>query len=68
MSSFLQELQKEKNRITVQLDQGSRRLSQVEEEKKSAEQSHKRSQGLLDELKGKLAGRDFIASGYLAKH
>lgn len=53
MSSSLQELQKEKNSTTVQLDQSSRRLNQLEEEKKSADQSFKRTQGLLDDLKGK---------------
>lgn len=52
----LQELQKEKNSLTVQLDQSSRRLSQLEEEKKSADQSLKRTQGLLDDIKGKRVG------------
>lgn len=52
--SFLKELQKEKNTATVQLDQSSRRLSQLEEEKKSADQSLKRTQGLLDDIKGEL--------------
>jgi len=52
--SSLQELQKEKNSASVQLDQSSRRLSQLEEEKKSADQSFKRTQGLLDDLKGTL--------------
>lgn len=50
--SVLQELQREKNSVTVQLDQSSRRLSQLEEEKKSTDQSLKRTQGLLDDLKG----------------
>lgn len=53
ISSSLQELQKEKNNMTVQLDQSNRRLSQLEEEKKSSNQSLKRTQGLLDDLKGK---------------
>lgn len=47
-----QELQKEKNRLTVELEQSSRRLSQLEEEKRSTEQSLKRAQGSLDDLKG----------------
>lgn len=38
--------------MTVQLDQSSRRLTQLEEEKKSADQSLKRTQGLVDDLKG----------------
>lgn len=42
--------------MTVQLDQSSRRLNQLEEEKKSVDQSLKRNQGLLDDLKGKLVG------------
>ena len=58
VSTFLppphQELQREKNSLTVQLDQSSRRLSQLEEEKKSGDQSLKRTQGQLDDLKGKL--------------
>lgn len=48
----LQELQKEKNCTSVQLDQSTRRLSQLEEEKKASDQSFKRTQGLLDDLKG----------------
>lgn len=51
-SSSRQELQKERNSVTVQLDQSSRRLTQLEEEKKSADQSLKRTQGLVDDLKG----------------
>lgn len=50
--SSQQELQKERNSVTVQLDQSSRRLTQLEEEKKSADQSLKRTQGLVDDLKG----------------
>lgn len=38
--------------MTVQLDQSSRRLTQLEEEKKSVDQSLKRTQGLVDDLKG----------------
>lgn len=38
--------------MTVQLDQSSRRLTQLEDEKKSADQSLKRTQGLVDDLKG----------------
>lgn len=53
--SSCQELQKEKNTVTVQLDQSSRRLAQLEEEKKSTDQSLKRTQGMVDDLKGKLA-------------
>ncbi|XP_030232437.1 centromere protein F isoform X1 [Gadus morhua] len=49
----MEELLKEKNSVSVQLDQGSRRLSQLEEEKKSSEQSFKRTQGLLDDMKAK---------------
>lgn len=41
--------------MTVQLDQSSRRLAQLEEEKKSTDQSLKRTQGMVDDLKGKLA-------------
>lgn len=52
ISSSWQELQKERNSVTVQLDQSSRRLTQLEEEKKSADQSLKRTQGLVDDLKG----------------
>lgn len=51
---FNQELQKEKNSVTLQLDQSSRHLSQLEEEKKNAEQNLKRTQGSLDDLKGKI--------------
>ena len=59
----LQELQKEKNVVVVQLDQSSRRLSQLEEEKKSTDQSLKRTQGLLDDLKGELdSGRGHLGS------
>ena len=57
----LQELQREKNSVTVQLDQSSRRLSQLEEEKKGADQSFKRTQGLLDDLKGKLVIETLVA-------
>lgn len=39
--------------MTVQLDQSSRRLTQLEEEKKNTDQSLKRTQGLVDDLKGK---------------
>lgn len=39
--------------MTVQLDQSSRRVTQLEEEKKNADQSLKRTQGLVDDLKGK---------------
>lgn len=53
--SSCQELQKEKNTVTVQLDQSSRRLAQLEEEKKGTDQSLKRTQGMVDDLKGKLA-------------
>ena len=42
--------------MSVQLDQGSRRLSQLEEEKRSSEQSFKRTQGLLDDMKGERGG------------
>lgn len=52
-SSSWQELQKERNSVTVQLDQSSRRVTQLEEEKKNADQSLKRTQGLVDDLKGK---------------
>lgn len=48
-----QELQKEKNTLTLQLDQSSRHLTQLEEEKKNTEQNLKRTQGLFDDLKGK---------------
>lgn len=51
---FNQELQKEKNSLTVQLDQSSRCLTQLEEEKKKTEQTLKSTQGLLDDLKGKI--------------
>lgn len=51
---FNQELQKEKNSLTVQLDQSSRCLTQLEEEKKKTEQTLKSTQGLLDVLKGKI--------------
>lgn len=51
-SSSLQELQKEKNTMTVQLDRSTRSLSQLEEEKRSSEQTLKRTQGLLEDLKG----------------
>lgn len=47
-------MQKEKNIVSVQLDQSSRRLIQLEDEKKNADQSLKRTQGLLDDRKGKL--------------
>lgn len=63
ISSSPQELQKEKNSTTVQLDQSSRRLSQLEEEKKSADQSLKRTQGLLDDLKGNLVVGMAMAEG-----
>lgn len=63
ISSSPQELQKEKNSTTVQLDQSSRRLSQLEEEKKSADQSLKRNQGLLDDLKGNLVVGMAMAEG-----
>uniref|UniRef100_A0A3Q0RL32 Centromere protein F n=1 Tax=Amphilophus citrinellus TaxID=61819 RepID=A0A3Q0RL32_AMPCI len=53
----MEELQREKNSMTVQLDQSSRRLSQLEEEKKSSDQSLKRTQGLLDDLKAKSEGQ-----------
>ena len=56
LPSSLQELQKEKNCASVQLDQSTRRLSQLEEEKKTSDQSFKRTQGLLDDLRGNLAG------------
>lgn len=56
-----QELQKEKNTLTVQLDQSSRRLSQLEEEKKSTDQNLKRTQGQLDDLKGKFVLRMAVA-------
>lgn len=49
--------------MTVQLDQSSRRLNQLEEEKRSTEQSLKRSQGLLDELKGRTVHTDQRDSG-----
>lgn len=49
--------------MTVQLDQNSRRLAQLEEEKKSADQSLKRTQGLLDDLKGK-TDWDFVPTIY----
>lgn len=42
--------------MTVQLDQNSRCLTQLEEEKKNTDQSLKRTQGLLDDLKGKTDG------------
>lgn len=53
-SYFNQELQKEKNSLTLQLDQSSRHLTQLEEEKKNTEQNLKRTQGLFDDLKGKI--------------
>ncbi|KAK2854193.1 hypothetical protein Q5P01_006854 [Channa striata] len=53
----MEELQKEKNSLTVQLDQSSRRLSQLEDEKRSADQSFKRTQGQLDDLKAKSEGQ-----------
>ncbi|XP_010782430.1 autophagy-related protein 16-like, partial [Notothenia coriiceps] len=53
----MEELQREKNSVTVQLDQSSRRVSQLEEEKKGADQSFKRTQGLLDDLKAKSEGQ-----------
>lgn len=65
--SSRQELQKEKNSVTVQLDQSSRRLTQLEEEKKSADQSLKRTQGLLDDLKGKTVG-EMTVGGYLENY
>lgn len=37
----------------MQLDQSNRRLGQLEDDKKNSEQSLKRTQGLLDDLKGK---------------
>lgn len=40
--------------MTLQLDQGSRHLTQLEEEKKNTEQNLKRTQGLFDDLKGKI--------------
>lgn len=52
MSSSPQELQKEKNGVTIQLDRCSRSLTQLEEEKRISEQSLKRTQGLLEDLKG----------------
>ena len=64
VSLSLQELQREKNSITVQLDQSSRRLSQLEEEKKSSEQSIKRTQGLLDDIKGTLVARKAVLFDY----
>lgn len=51
---FPQELQKEKNSVTAELDRSSRSLSQLEEEKRSSEQVLKRTQGLLDDFKGTL--------------
>lgn len=39
--------------MTLQLDQSSRHLTQLEEEKKNTEQNLKRTQGLFDDLKGK---------------
>lgn len=53
LDAYWQELQKERNSVTVQLDQSSRRLTQLEEEKKNADQSMKRTQGLVEDLKGK---------------
>lgn len=40
--------------MTLQLDQSSRHLTQLEEEKKNTEQNLKRTQGLFDDLKGKI--------------
>lgn len=40
--------------MSAQLDQGSKRLSQLEEEKKSAEQNLKRTQSMLDDFRGRL--------------
>lgn len=51
---LIQELQKEKNSLTVQLDQSSRCVTQLEEEKKKTEQLLKCTHWLLDDLKGKI--------------
>lgn len=40
--------------MTLQLDQSSRHLTQLEEEKKNTEQNLKHTQGLFDDLKGKI--------------
>ncbi|XP_011607920.1 centromere protein F isoform X1 [Takifugu rubripes] len=53
----IEELQKEKNSLTVQLDQSSRCLTQLEEEKKKTEQLLKCTHGLLDDLKAKSEGQ-----------
>lgn len=52
ISASLQELQKEKNCVTVQLDRSTRSVSQLEEEKRSSEQKLRSTQGLLEDLKG----------------
>ncbi|XP_019751367.1 centromere protein F-like [Hippocampus comes] len=49
----LKEDQREKNSISVQLDQSKMRLSQLEDEKKTSDQSLKCTQGRLDDLKAK---------------
>ena len=64
LCSAFQELLKEKNSVSVQLDQGSRRLSQLEEEKRSSEQSFKRTQGLLDDVKGERCVSDVPTQKY----
>lgn len=42
----------------MELEQSRRRLSQLEEEKRSTEQSLRRAQGSLDDLKGKRVRAD----------
>ena len=55
---FVQELQKENNNLSSQLEQGGRKLSQLEEERKTWEQNLKRSQNMVEDLRGRLSLSD----------
>ncbi len=47
-----QEMQREKNTLSCQLDQGMKRAKQLEEEKLNTEQSLAKSRTIVDDLKG----------------
>lgn len=48
----LQEMQREHNNLSSQLQQGTKRLNQLEEERKCSEQSLKQSRNMVEDLKG----------------
>lgn len=48
-----QEMQREHNNLSSQLQQGTKRLNQLEEEQKINEQSLKQSRNMVEDLKGR---------------